>query len=80
MLGLMMLEVFGARHATEGGNRVFDSRRFLVGEGCALFELIEEIERRYQIRFTESDLADPRFATLAGLSAIVDARRAATTR
>src|SRR6478736_9921392 len=43
MLGLVMLEVFGARHATEGSNRVFDSRRVLVGGGCAGLELIEEI-------------------------------------
>jgi len=38
----MMGEVFGARHPTEGSDRVFDLRRVRV-VGCrACFELIEE--------------------------------------
>lgn len=44
-------------------------------DSFAAVELIEELEQTFRIRLSEEDMADPSFATLAGLAAIIAKRR-----
>lgn len=43
-------------------------------DSLGLIELIEEVEKRYEIRFNARTFQDRRFVTVDGLSTIIEAR------
>jgi len=50
-----------------------DDNYFEVGaiDSFSVIELIENVENRFSIRFTEQDFQDRRFVTLGGLAALI---------
>jgi acyl carrier protein len=55
-----------------GGN-LRDADYFEAGwlTSMEVVELVTEIERRFEMQFSEADLQDPRFVTITGLSDLV---------
>nr|WP_279381356.1 acyl carrier protein [Candidatus Thiosymbion oneisti] len=54
-----------------------DDNYFEVGaiDSFSVIELIENVENRFSIRFTEQDFQDRRFVTLSGLAELIREKR-----
>jgi acyl carrier protein len=68
---------FGSRGRLTGTSaNLLDTDYFAAGwlSSMELVEMVTEIERQFEIQFSEADLRDQRFVTISGLSELVAER------